>query len=581
MDTSYSVPGHPGPNLLALPQQSQIFQAGVPRTAVADQDDRQLSSFHTYSVVPQSNLASQSTPSHLGHGYPTVSTQPPGNHTSTDIHHEFASTELQFLHQARYGMEASETHALAPGTTSIEPHGSPQFVFQTEPQKQPVLESISDEAARAQKEEARARKEKLRAIGGACVWCCQNKRACDPQTVCDNCTKKNVPCLRGHQQLWLYRNTPNYSSQPSTHSEFRFPNLMQAKRQTFEHVNVLLFKLRSQVLDRNLVSQGFLQLRWRFHGDSGTMTLEFKNLKKQLQDYSVTQEEVDVLADLASRLVSFPDLSTDSESTDGSLISFPLKMVKLVGFLLTLRRAEVFGRLADRAAARLALVHLITHIAMALSQFSAKFSAELVGKLRLRKNNGVMRREIFVATGLYSRCVHTLGMLKQGSLIAEILSGMTTQLESVEGLITQLLRTGYLAQSTIDTVVSKEDFSKLKDQRFKNDFEKYVPSAGAIAFTQIAFYPFDENTAHNFQPFGSCTLMTVSELLTDRVQPPSIPQTLPAAPMTAEPREPAVEDADPLYWFDCERFARDLQEGEVVVGEGEKGAGDEDGENRV
>ena len=549
MDTTYAVPGYLGSTRAAFPRPSHNFQTGVPGTTVAARDDRQLPSLQMHPAFPQANLTPQSTPLHLsGQKYPIASNRPSGAYTNADIRNEYVHAAPPLPHQAEYDFQISETSMLAQDTKRIEPHELPQTVFKIQSRKRPATSPLSDEDARVQKEEARARKEKLKELGGACVWCCQNKRACDPQTVCDGCTKRNVPCLHAHQQVWLYRNTARNSSQPSNSTSSRFPTLPRVKRQTFEHVNVLLHRLRFETLYQGLAGQGVLQIHWRFPNDSGTMTWDSKLLKEPVQDYSVPQEQMDSLLNFASRLVPLPELSVDSAFLDDALFSPVLKMVRLVGFLTSLSRAEVFGRVSDRVATRLALVHLIAGVAMTISQFSAKFAIELVRKLKLKRNNAVMLRELYIATGLYLHLIHALGVLKQGSLIVEILSGMTSQLDSVAGLVGHLLRTEHLAQSPIKAVrFNKEDLSKLKEQRFKEDFEKYIPRVSSLGVSQVAFYVSDENAPRNSYAFRTRSLMTVSQLLTEPIQLPATTK-IPPAPIAAESQERAalpMEEEDP------------------------------------
>lgn len=395
----------------------------------------------------------------------------------------------------------------------------------------------SEEYSRKQNELRRERAGKLKEIGGSCVWCVQMKKACDIEKVCDPCVKKGLPCLRAPGQIWLYRNiASNYPQRGNTSRA-----LPQAKQRTFEQANHLLQRLRSRVTDRELIGQAVLELRWRYPNDSWPIALDCELLKLPAGGHTLHREQINPLLDVAQKLIPIPILGLDCSTRNSTLVVAALKMSRLSGFLVSVAQSELFGRPGDYAAARLGLAYFLTSVVKILCELSEEFTTELLRKLRQKVTSAAPLKDIYITTGLYYRVLLGLNDFKPGSMILEILSDMTSQLNGITQLIGQLIRTDYFAQTRSHTTFGavskgiKEKLFKIKfpekgkceEQQFWNEFNELVPPIPVLDHCQLAFYIFDENSAvptamaRNYYLFGSHPLMKVSQLLSAEAEQPS------------------------------------------------------------
>ncbi|KAL1959523.1 hypothetical protein VTO42DRAFT_1968 [Malbranchea cinnamomea] len=480
----------------------------------------------------------QFSPSRLPLISPRVIPQPqvpgPGGPGSPVIVHQAQATQATPSASIRYQSIGLSPHsgpeiglrplASSPVPQRTEPKGQSYIFVPEDPStKTPTAEELRrrqlpyhDEYIRKQRQEDRDRKEKMKGIGGSCVWCSQMKKACDLEKVCQPCKRKSLPCLRAPEQLWLYANPLNDQSTPISGN--RLSALQRAKQEAFAQANRLLNRLKSNVSDRKLVGQAVFELRWRYPNNSWSIALDAELLKSPANGHTLPKDQMDALLEVARKLVPIPELAgLDSTERKAALMTAALQMSRLLGFLVSVTRAEIFGWLGDIALARLALAYFITGVVKTMCQLSEEFAMELLRKLRQKETRTGPLRAIYLATGVYYQVLFGLHQFRPGSMIADILSDVISRLQDVTELVGLLMRTDYLAQRPIHA--NQAQSSETKELRFWELFNELVPPVPALDGCQLGFYSFNQNSAvptamgRLFHLFGTRSSLTVSQLL--------------------------------------------------------------------
>ncbi|KAL1983051.1 hypothetical protein VTN96DRAFT_534 [Rasamsonia emersonii] len=307
------------------------------------------------------------------------------------------------------------------------------------PSPRPYKKRKTNEEAKKQKEDNRLLKE----CGGACVWCYKNKKGCDSEQICAQCTANGRVCFRGYSQLWLF--IPVLEK----------PENLQkvSKDRTFQRAYEVLSHLKNTWSQQPFVTQIVADFRRGVHGSPNLLAANISELKwpvdgtkgNSLKERWITRLLADIKVPELNYLVIDP--------AESRIVKNAVEMLKLFATIVTLLGSRVYVSPANMGVAQTTVFFVLTLLAITLGETSADFCLDLWKRIRgeeLRRQNtstedaAETRRvnPLWLAIGIYHEViVGLISNLESGGLVSKIFDfdNIGSHLDAIRSRIRYLL----------------------------------------------------------------------------------------------------------------------------------------------